>query len=667
MNLTQLCADLKVDAVLGLDFETYYAKGYSLSMKTLGMTEYITDPQFKVHMCSVQWHDERKARVLSHDEFKAFVKTVNWNRVAVLAHNTPFDGLILSHHYGAIPAFYLDTMSMARALLPVGTSIGLDSVSRVLGGKGKVGRGSLENVMGVRDLTPKQYKALARYAGNDIEQTFYIFKKLAPCLPMRELRLIDITVKMYARPTVLTNKDAIDKVYTDEVAGKAKQVKRLKVDKTELVSNDKFAELLRAAGVEPPMKLPVKLLKALNAGEVAHSDIKPEDYTYAMAKGDLAFKDLLKHPDKKVRQLMEARLAVKSSIVETRSRRMSARSYLGPQPIALKYAGAKTWRWSGDDLSNWQNLGRGSDLRTSIEAQPKHSLVIADLAQIEARINAWFAGQDDIVDAFRAYDSIIGWKLDAKGRKVPIREGADVYSVTAAEAVFNKHVDKITVSERFLGKVCVLLLGYQAGPPRYAETLRLGAYGDPVDISDERAAEVVKAWRAKNHRIVANWKNTKNAAFQAFRCHRRNEHGVVAFEGFEKRGVMHLPGDIAMRYDRLENDTEGSGMSYATEYRVKKDGEIFEARTRLYGGILVENMVQALARQVIAEQMVAIADALPNARIVMSTHDEVVIHTHDRSVNRALNVTREIMSVPPAWAPGLPIAVDIHASKRYDK
>lgn len=297
--------------------------------------------------------------------------------------------------------------------------------------------------------------------------------------------------------------------------------------------------------------------------------------------------------------------------------------------------------------SNWQNLGRGSDLRTSIEAQPKHSLVIADLAQIEARINAWFAGQDDIVDAFRRKE--------------------DVYAI-AASNIYKRKIDKDkNPNERFVGKVAVLALGYQAGAPRFADMLRIGQFGPPMDITDDEAATVVKAWRNTNHRIVANWKNTKNVAFQAFRCHRRNEHGVVAFEGFEKRGVMHLPGDIAMRYDRLENDTEGSGMSYATEYRVKKDGEIFEARTRLYGGILVENMVQALARQVIAEQMVAIADALPKARIVMSTHDEVVIHTHDRHTNRVLNVTREIMSVAPAWAPGLPIAVDIHASKRYDK
>lgn len=650
MNLKDLCDAIEVDAILGLDYETYYDNEYSL--KKMATTEYVVDPRFKMHMVSTQWHDERHATVMHEEEFKDFVAHLDWKRVAVLGHHTQFDGLVLSHHHKRIPAFYLDTMSMANILMPVTVPRRLDTVARALSLRGKVGAQSLENVKGVRDLSPKQYQSLAKYAGNDIEQTFGIAKKLIPCLPLHEIKLIDLTIKMYARPTVLVDKATVDRVNAENIAEKAALVtkvstKRAPVEKADLVSNDKFAVLLRAAGVEPPTKLRPKYAKQLKDEGVITLDKKDTTPTaYAFSKGDLEFKELLKHPDRKVRELVQARLANKTSIVETRSARMGNRAALGPQPIYLKHAGAKTLRWSGGDSSNWQNLGRGSDLRTAIYMPPTHKLIIADLAQIEARVNAWFSGQDDITEAFRRKE--------------------DVYSI-AASNIYGRHIDKEkNPSERFVGKVAVLALGYQAGGPRFADMLRIGQFGPPVEITDSAAKDIVAAWRQTNGRIVANWKSTQTNARAAFLYKQRVNHGCVAYEGFEGRGILRGPNQLNMRYDLVEFHDDGS-FSYAAEHRRKNDGEIYEDRTKLYGGILVENMVQFLARLIVAEQMVQIADALPDVRIVMSTHDEIVSAVPNKHVKNALGVIREIMSTPPDWAKGLPIGVDIHSSQRYDK
>lgn len=624
--MKDLLAALKLDAIVGLDYETYYDKDYSL--RKMSTTEYIVDARYKTHMVSVQWHHERRARVLNPTEFRSFCRETDWKRTGMLAHHAHFDGLILSHHNKAKPAFYLDTLSMARPLMPITVGGSLDALCKAFGLKGKVGKQSLENVMGVRDLTAAQYRALAPYAGNDIEQTWLLFKKLLPYTSIDELRLIDLTVKMYAQPTLLIDGAMAQAVSDGEVVKKAKLLKKTKTDKSQLMSNQQFAALLEGMGVDVPLKI------SKTTGEV----------TLALAKQDLAFKDLLKHPDKKVRQLVEARLANKSTILETRAAKMATRSALGAQPVYLNYCGAHTWRWSGGDKMNWQNFNRGSDLRTAIYAPKNHTLLIADQAQIEARKTAWISGQHDILDAFRA--------------------GKDVYAL-AASKIYGRTITKENdPNERFVGKVATLALGYGAGGARFADMLRIGAFGPPVEITDTVARDIVNAWRSANSYIVGFWRRVEATARSAFFGRQTLKLGVLTFEGNNGKGFIQLPGGLVLRYDGIEAD--GDGMTYISRHRRGKDGPSI-TRTCLHGGFLTENIVQALARQVIAEQMLAICSRLPKARIAMTTHDEVVLVVPKARAAANLKTVKQIMTTPPAWAPDLPLAVDAHISERYDK
>lgn len=696
IDLKPLLSHFNLDAIYGVDAETYWASDYSLSDKKRGTTDYIIDDRFELQLMSVRKDSWAKPKVMERDEFIRWARTINWARAGFLAHHAHFDGLIASHHCGVRPAMYFDTLSMARPLMPISVGGSLKAVCAAFGREAKQHSDALTNTKGKRwaEFTKDEKKNLKVYGGEDIDDTWFIFEKLLPYLPLDELALIDLTVKMYAQPSILVDKPAIGQVLINEIARKKALVLGLGLHKSlpptrvkgellddyertkkHLTSGPKFAEQLKALGITPPTKVSKKKSEA--ASEKAGYDVEIEGL--ALSKQDQEFKDLLAHPKKKVRDLVEARFAVSSNILESRCRLLESRAHIGPQPVYLNYYGAKTGRWSGGDNANWQNLSSkrregGAELRASVHAPPGHSLIIADLAQIEARVNAWFCGQQNVVETFRAYDHITGWTVDKHGKPVPIRSGPDVYRVTAANNIYNKHVDLITEDERFLGKACVLALGFQAGWQRFAAMLRIGALGPPIDITDSLAKDIHTAWRQANPFIVANWRATNNKVKSAFIGLSSVQDGVVTYQGVRDprtkqiKGWMHLPGGMAIRYDDVKIDANGKDYSYIGEYRRNKFKPPTIKRVKLYGGIEVENRTQALARKVITEHMLGVSEELKGkVRIAMSTHDEIVGVVPNRWVNKALGVFKEVMSQPPSWAPDLPVAVDAHISQRYDK
>lgn len=643
MKDAELLQTFDLDEIWCCDAETYWASDYSL--RSMATTEYITDPRFELQLWSVMRHTDKKPTVLvGLDAAKQWAKTVNWKRAGLLGHHTQFDGFIASRHIGFKPKMNFCTMSMARPIMPITVSKSLQGLSVALGLTGKKFKQALEDVKGKRlaDFTSAMLRNLTTYGGHDVVLTWGSFRKMLPFVNLAELRLIDITIKMYTDPHVLIDQTVVDELHNITVSAKEDLLANLRVTRAQIRNDEQFVELLRKAGVEPARKLRPKVAKLIKQGLPVPQD--EELYTWALSKQDLEFKQLLQHGRKRVRELAKARFDAKSSITETRSKRMSNRSTIGAQPIYLNYCGARTLRWSGGDKSNWQNLSRGSDLRTSIHAAPGRKLIIADLAQIEARLNAWHAGQEDILEAFANRE--------------------DVYKL-AASRIYNKPIDKITKDERFVGKVAVLALGYQAGWQRFAEMLRIGAFGPPVQISDDDAQRVVKAWREANHMIVKSWKRAQNRLRDAFIQQTSIEDGVLTYVGQQDRILTLLPGGTYMRYDGVELGEDG--LSYISEYRTRQRDEPYIGRTKLYGGIIIENDIQALARRVIADQMIEVADIDRRVHIAMSTHDEIVCDVPDSIATKVHKAMERIMATPPEWAPDLPLAVEAHISQRYDK
>lgn len=613
-----------------LDFETYYDNDYSLSK--ISTTKYIRSIEFQTHCVSVTDFDSEKSIALTHEEFVAWAKTIDWSETALCAHHAQFDGFILSHHYGIVPAFWYDTMSMSRVIYGADVKHSLHALAARLGYDAKLRAQALVDVKGVRDLSPEQLEALMIYCCDDGVVTTQCAKSLIAALPESELLIIDKTIRLYTEPEIYVNRGIVQACLDKEII--RKEELRSKVDNSiNLMSNDDVVELLESLGVEVPMKL----------------NAKGDKLIPALAKNDLEFKKLLSHENQEVRDIVAARIGVKSAMAESRAKKVLELTEDGmPMPIYYNHAKARTLRWTGGDEVNWQNLPRppkpGSELRVALRAPRDCVFVVSDASQIEARINAWTAHQDDKVRAFA--------------------DGVEVYKLAAA-LIYNKDIAHVTEDERFLGKTLELGCGYGAGAPKVNYMFNIGQFAPPINQTLDETRYFVMAWRAANSKIVENWRTCENAARQAFTSGRSIEmpRGVT-FDKFKNSGFMFLPDGTYVRYDDVQIDYSASqrGDMHHAALMGKK-----VVRRKLYGGLIVENMVQALARCVLVYHINLICERAPYAKLVMTTHDEVVMRAPKVHSDELYDIVVDVMSTAPEWAKGLPLACKAKVSHFYDK
>ena len=398
--------------------------------------------------------------------------------------------------------------------------------------------------------------------------------------------------------------------------------------KKALMSNQIFAKILETVGVEAPMKISLRTGKE----------------TYAFAKTDKEFTALLEHPNPKVQALVAARLGTKSTIEETRTENLIKVSDRGSLPILLNYYGAHTGRFSGGDKLNLQNLPRNGAIRKAITVPEGKILVACDSSQIEARMVAYIAGQDDLVQAFR--------------------EGRDVYSEFATE-VYGKRVTKADKIERFVGKTCILGLGYGMGHVKFRATLALGQGGIAVDIDENEARRIVNLYRQKNHKIVSLWHSCGHALTGMIAGSSGN---ICELLPYDKDGIT-LPNGLKIKYHALRNTSNGfEYIADARTFRKLAQKRILTGEqqkidwTRIYGGKVTENVVQALARIVVAEQMASIGQSY---RVAFQVHDEVIITTRENDLTNARQLVEKQMSTPPSWAKDLPVACESGVGYNY--
>ena len=420
---------MKYQRIITLDFETFFSQDYSLKLTKYNTSRYIRDPQFKVHCVAIKINDD-DVRIYYGDSIEDGIREIDWSTSALLAHNTAFDGFILSHHFGVVPAYYLDTLSMARAVHSNSIRANLDAVASFYGVGNKI-PDVLDKTKGIVDLPYSVLTALGLYCATDVELCYDIFKRMRPEFSDAEMDLIDLTIRMFCDPVLLIDIPRAELALKKELDDRAALIAKTGVAEKELRSANKFASHLIELGVQPPTKI------SMRTGKQA----------FAFAKGDLDFQDLLTNPDDKVKDLVAARIAAKSTIDETRAIRfIQAGSFGRALPVGYSYFGAHTSRWSGNNKMNMQNLPRGGELRKAILAPPGMMIVSCDSAQIEARVLAWLAGHDKLLELFRS--------------------GEDVYKHQAA-AIYGIPVEQVTPEQRFLGKVCVLGLGYGMGHDKF--------------------------------------------------------------------------------------------------------------------------------------------------------------------------------------------------------
>lgn len=626
--------------LITIDFETYYDSKIKLGFKHQTTEEYIRDKRFEVIGVGVKVDEQPTVWVSGgRDKLKEYLTSLDWDNSPLLCHNTLFDGAILSWHYGITPAFMFDTLCMARAIHGVEAGGSLKALAEryEIGVKG-------EEVIAAEgkarlDFNKEELARYGEYCKNDVDLTLKLFKILNKTFPDNELALIDMTLRMFTHPVFFVDDALLQERYEELKEDKQLLLEGL-MEKLEcetaeavrkrLASNKQFAEILVERGVSVPMK------ESKTTGKL----------TYALAKNDEGFLKLTEHDDPLIQQLCAVRLGTKSTIEESRIERFIdvGKRNKGRLPIPLKYYGAHTGRWAGSDKVNFQNLPsrdkKKKALKNAVVAPDNHTVINCDSSQIEARVLVWLAGQNDVVEQFR--------------------NGDDVYSVFASK-IYERPITKANPVERFVGKTCILGLGYGTGALKLQHTLKTQPPG--AIVSETEAKNYVDTYREANDMVIKLWRDgdkvIKDLAVWPSVDETTNEPIKPYFYGkhnclkITKDGVG-LPNGLSIRYPDLKLDTSESNSQYT--YKSRK------GPVSLWGGSLVENVVQALARIIVGEQMLKINERY---QVALTVHDAAVIVVPEAQKDEALAYIVECMSTPPEWAKGLPVTCEAKYAQTY--
>ena len=642
------------ERILVIDFETRWdRKGYTLSKLTT--EQYIRDNLFKAFGCCIKTYGENDTVWVTHNDLPAAFDAIDWSTTAVLAHNAQFDVAILSWRYGCKPAFIFDSLSMARALrgVEVGNSLAKLADEFGLPPKGQ----AVYSTDGLPELTPPIEKELADYCAHDTYLCEEVFKRLVQGFPAKELKLIDLTLKMFTNPVLQLDKEMLSAAIEEEKTKRGDLLSRLGVEESVLASNPQFGELLRSLGVEPPTKV------SKTTGEKA----------LALAKNDALFQALLNSDNEDVALLCEARLAVKSTLERTRAQRFLDIAQRGSLPVPLNYYGAHTGRWSASKGSglNLQNLKRGSFLRKSIMAPAGNMLVVCDLSQIEPRVLAWLAGYEALLNIFRS------------GQDAYAQFGAQMFGIPGMSK--ESHPDL-----RQSAKSALLGCGYGLGWASFAAQLLTGFLGAPPTRYDKAfakqlgvdaeylsrfvewednlkrmeeiphtctehellihcvsAKKIIDKYREAAEPVRDFWQFCDSAITRSLAGSKTIEYKCLTFE---KERVV-LPSGLALRYPGLNNTPSERGVQWT-----------YGENRKLYGGKLTENIVQAVARCVMTDGMLRIQQRYP---CVLTVHDEVVVVVPEAETEDAKTWVLAQMTMEPKYMPGIPLAAEVDSGQRY--
>lgn len=614
---------------LFLDFETHYDRDYSLTK--MSTAAYVADKRFEVlGFAYASGHGTLRFVTGTDKEMKQKLTELVAEHPTVVCHNVPFDGAILEWHYGLRPQQYFCTLAGARPyVVPYWGSASLAKCAEFLGTESK--GEFIKEMIGKKrkDVTGDVLANLAIYARTDVGIMRQMYDWLMLRLPLDEQYLIHLTQLKFLRPRLQLDEALLQKAADDIDVAETKAelgLNALGLKRIDVTSNPRFAQHLINRGVTVPMKT------SLTTG-------RP---TFAFAKRDPDFIDLKSHPDPIVQLLVETRLLLKTSIERTRVAKFRALYDVtgGMLPVPLLYYGAHTGRFSGTGGFNLQNLPRGSVLRQAIRAPDEYVVVTVDLSAIEARITAALAGEWGLVNAFG--------------------QGEDVYSQFAT-VLYGYPVSKDdpnTKDERFIGKMCILGLGFGMGADKYLNTM--ASFG--VEMTPPEAKRTVGVYREMYPSIPRLWRTMDGALSSMLELGKTAHRDMWLAPDREpmlrlQRGKVTLPNKMPLFYPNMSR-----GPNNNITYRV------CETPTKQYtkpiwGGAFTENVVQALARIIISRAEIRLARA--GLVSVMQVHDELVFVVPERAVDTIRDVVTRVVTDPVPWMPDLPIACEVGVGPTY--
>lgn len=587
--------------IISLDWESYYDPATKYSLSSMSTEDYVCDPRFEEILVSAKVNGEPTDWFSgTRSQFTRWLGQFDLPNNALLAQNTRFDGLILAKHHGIIPRFYFDTLAMARRdLKPVCKRLGLKYLCEHLGLPPK--GDEVMHVQGMRreDFSHDALQRYAEYCMTDTDLTWQVFNLLKVGFPTDDLRLIDMTLRMYLEPQFRLKSDVFIESLIEVRARKEKIFTELElqgITKETFSSNNKFADILRDRGIDPPMKPSPASVKK---GE------DPPKMTYAFSKADPELIELQEAfaEDGELSAIFQARTESKSTIEETRC--------IKYQEIAEKYGlfrvplvpfGAHTGRYTGDEGLNVLNLSNPdptedpvtgeikyrSRLRFGVVPRDSESTIVgADLSQIEARILATIAGQTDLVQAF------------ASGECVYSLFATDMFARPVSKQLAK--TDPRAARDRACGKATILGAGFGMGAKKYRRQVR----GKGLNLTEEESETFVGFYRARYESIPMLWGTYTTAINQLAVTREEQQIGPLRFHWMDDNVAA------------IES-ADGRRLLYPKLRVIRKKDKYDETKTRLqavcthagdkfprplWGGVITENVCQHLAAIVIKRIM----------------------------------------------------------------
>ena len=608
--------------IIVIDFETYYDKSYGLNKFTT--EEYIRDDQFEVIGVAVK---ENKNDTVwftgTHQEIKSFLDQYDFSNSFVVGHNMRFDGAILAWHFDIHPKGLMDTMGMGQILHGLTESVSLKNMA-ILYNIGQKGTEVLDALGKHRaDFRPNDLDSYGKYCINDVDLTYHLFYAMLNKFTATEFKLIDLTIRMFTEPMIVLNKGLLLKHLDKVKKVKQKLLEQSGIDKEDLMSNPKFAEILKKVGVEPPTKI------SMTTG----------NETFAFAKTDEGFKALLEHENPAIQIIAAARVGNKSTIEETRTENFIHIANRGLLPVPLKYAGAVvSHRWSGVDGINLQNLPRSSELRKAMCAPEGYKIVASDLSNIELRLAFWFARAEN--------------KLD------DIRNGVDLYKQSASQ-IMNIGYDEVNKDLRFIFKVVNLSGIYGVGPDKMHSILKQGG----VDRDINEVKNIVYAYRDSNPELLRAWADAGEMlnAIRAGQSFQMGNGNIIQSVVDKVEGMhgMKKPNGMILQLPNLRQIKNNEGRD-SWVYDKKLGRSLLPEY--IHPAKVFQRCIQSLARDIIGDHLISVSKKY---KVVMTVHDELVMVCRDEEVEDCVSYVEQCMTTAPEWCPDLPLGCEVGVGDNY--
>lgn len=600
---------------LFLDFESYYDGKIGYTLSKTSMVQYVRDGRFQAFGAGIAVEDG-KIEWLTADELPHVFELMPWSETVVVGHNVKFDALILQEQFGAVAGQYICTKAMSKAVFA--KSIKGHSLKDLAEHFGLEAKGIMKTE-GLTELTKVQEGELAAYCLHDVELCREIYNRLAVDFPTSQYAPMHRTIEMFVDPKLVLNVDLLEKTSTEEALRRATIFEAIGIEKGIFASNAKFPELLKQRGFEVPTKPSPRTGKTIPA----------------LALGDPEFLEMTETENEELKTLCEARIAAKSTLLETRSAKLAAIGRTGNWPFDVEFSGAdQTHRFSGGGGAggNPQNFTRGSALRDAVEAPQGHSLVVGDFSNIELRIVAYLSKDPGLVQA--------------------IEQGVDLYC-DFASVFYGRKITKNQGVERRFGKCAILGLGYGMGATKFAKTVRLQT---GQTLSEEEAKKAVDLYRTRYGGVPKLWETLDNLIDRIATGESPESLFVWPLPGGVEYQAVVLPSGLKVRYPNLRQLREGRYTEWVYDVFNKRNLE----QRKLYGGKLLENISQALAGELCKEAMLKMGHAVTGL-----VHDEIHVVCKRGLEVVTVQKLKRAMSVSPSWMPEIKLDAEVGWGKTW--